>query len=168
MSGNCFRGRNIPEVCDLTFNEQVLIWALRMKVRGKQYFEKVAAHCEKNLPPAAARIALNSIEKVVSSVKHHGKKSLRLNCTCMPELSSDEFELIILYRSINNEQNQIDAPIVFGMVSNEGTELLVNGLLSFHMAMETINSIDSKQTDRLLVARQRQSVVWGATSKMVH
>ena len=168
MSENCFRGRDISEVCDLTFNEQVFIWALRMKVRGEHYFEKVAAHCEKNLPPAAARIALNSIEMVINSVRHHGKKSLTLNCTCMPELSSDELDLIILYRSANSEQNQISASIACKMVSNGAVELLVNALLSFHMAMDTIDSPIPKQTDRILVARLRQHDVMAPASKMVH
>ena len=58
----------------------------------------------------------------------------------MPRLSSDELDLITLYRSVNIEQNQINASIASSMVTIEGTEMLVNALLSFHMAMETIDS----------------------------
>ena len=68
-----------------------------MKVRGEKYFVKVATHCEKNLSPAAARIALNSINMVIMSVQKHGVKSLELNCTCMTTLSSDEGLLIKIY-----------------------------------------------------------------------
>ena len=161
-------GNNPREISDLNFNEQVFIWALRMKLRGEQFFKKVVAHCEKNLPPAAARISLSSIEMVINSVRYHGKKSLTLNCTCMPRLSHDELELIILYRSVNIQQNQINASIASSMVTIEGVEMLVNALLSFHMAMETIDSPVQKQTDRLLVARQKQYEVRVPASKMIH
>ncbi|MEC8726636.1 MAG: hypothetical protein VXX97_10300 [Pseudomonadota bacterium] len=159
---------NPREISDLTFNEQVFIWALRMKLRGEEFFKKVVAHCEKNLPPAAARISLNSVAMVINSVRYHGKKSLTLNCTCMPNLSSDELDLITLYRSVFIEQNQINASIASSMVTIEGTEMLVNALLSFHMAMETIDSPVPKQTDRLLVARQKQYEVCVPASKMIH
>ena len=54
------------------------------------------------------------------------------------------------------------------MVSNGAVELLVNALLSFHMAMDTIDSPIPKQTDRILVARLRQHDVMAPASKMVH
>ena len=41
---------NPREISDLTFNEQVFIWALRMKLRGEEFFKKVVAHCEKIYP----------------------------------------------------------------------------------------------------------------------
>ncbi len=156
------------QICDLSFIEQVLIWALRMKVRGEKYFDKVTAHCEKNLSPAAARIALNSINMVIMSVQKHGVKSLKLNCTCMTKLSSDEWLLIKIYREANSMRIPTDASSAECVVEEEGVNLLLHSLLSFQLAMETIERPVVKQKDCTLVAAQER---WGQeiqTYKTIH
>ena len=156
------------EICDLSFIEQVFIWSLRMKVRGDQYFAKVIAHCEKNLSPAAARIALSSINIIVMSVKNHGIKSLNLNCTCMTKLSSDEWLLITLFREANAEQIQTALSCAGRMVEDEGVNLVLHALLSFRMAMETIDKPVAKQTNHTLMVEQGQYEIASQTSKMIH
>ena len=156
------------EICDLSFIEQVFIWSLRMKIRGDKYFAKVIAHCENNLSPAAARIALNSIDMIVKSVKHHGVKSLNLNCTCMTKLSSDEWLLITVFREANAEQIQTALSCAVSMVEEEGVNLMIHALLSFQMAMETIDKPVVNKTDHTLMAEQRHHGIASQTSKMIH
>ena len=168
MLNNQVLGQSHVEICDLTFIEQVFIWSLRMKVRGDQYFAKVTAHCEKNLSPAAARIALNSINMIVMSVKNYGKKSLNLNCTCMTKLSSDEWLLITLFREANAEQIQTALSCAGSMVEEEGVNLVLHALLSFRMAMETIDKPIVQQTKHTLMVEQGQYGSANQTSKMIH
>ena len=156
------------EICNLSFIEQVFIWSLRMKVRGDQYFAKVTAHCEKNLSPAAARIALNSINTIVQSVKHHGVKSFTLNCTCISKHSSDEWLLITLFREANAEQIQTARLCVGTIVEGEGVDSVLHALLSFQMAMETIGKPVVKTTDHALMAELREQGTTSQTSKMIH
>ena len=156
------------QICDLSFIEQVFVWSLRMKVRGDKYFAKVTAHCEKNLAPAAARIALNSINMVIMSVQKHGVKSLKLNCTCMTKLSSDELLLIKIYREAYSVRIPTEASSAECMVEEEGVNLLLHSLLSFQMAMETIERPVIKQKDCTLIAEQER---WGQeaqTYKTIH
>tara|TARA_Y100001936_G_scaffold232666_1_gene257862 strand:+ start:780 stop:1286 length:507 start_codon:yes stop_codon:yes gene_type:complete len=156
------------QICDLSFTEQVFIWSLRMKVRGDKYFAKVTAHCEKNLAPAAARIALNSINMVIMSVQKHGVKSLKLNCTCMTKLSSDEWLLIKIYREANSVRIPTGTSSAECLVEEEGVNLLLHSLLSFQMAMETIERPVIKQKDCTLIAEQER---WGQeaqTYKTIH
>ena len=168
MLNNQVLGKSPVEICALSFIEQVFIWSLRMKVRGDQYFAKVIAHCEKNLSPAAARIALSSINIIVMSVKNHGIKSLNLNCTCMTKLSSDEWLLITLFREANAEQIQTALSCAGRMVEDEGVNLVLHALLSFRMAMETIDKPVAKQTNHTLMVEQGQYEIASQTSKMIH
>ena len=125
-------------------------------MRGEKYLVKVAAHCEKNLSPVAARIALNSINMVIMSVQKHGVKSLELNCTCMTKLSSDEWLLIKIYREANSVRIPTDASLAECIVEEEGVNLLLHSLLSFQMAMETIERRVVKQKDCTLTAEQER------------
>ena len=161
-------GQSHVKICDLSFIEQVFIWSLRMKVRGDKYFAKVTTHCENNLSPAAARIALNSINMIVMSVKNHGIKSLNLNCTCMTKLSSDEWLLITVFREANAEQIQTALSCAVSMVEEEGVNLMIHALLSFQMAMETIDKPVVNKTDHTLMAEQRHHGIASQTSKMIH
>jgi hypothetical protein len=156
------------EIKDLSFVEQVFIWGLRMRIRGDQYFAKVTAHCEKNLSPCAARIALNSINMVINSVRNHGTRSLTLNCTCMPRLSADEWLLISLFRSANRDPIQ---PIIqdgTNIITEEGNQSLVHAILSFQMAMATMDISTSKSLNQGLMAQQREHADLRPTSKMIH
>ena len=156
------------EICDLSFIEQVFIWSLRMKIRGDKYFAKVTAHCENNLSPAAARIALTSINMIVTCVKNHGIKSLCLNCTCMTKLSSDEWLLIKLFRAANSEEIEAALSFAVSIVEEEGGNLMLHALLSFQMAMETIDRPVVKKTDHTLMAEQMEQGIAIQTSKMIH
>ena len=161
-------GQSNVQICDLSFIEQVFIWSLRMKVRGEKYFVKVTAHYEKNLSPAAARIALNSINMVIMSVQKYGAKSLKLNCPCMTKLSSDEWLLVKIYREANSVRIPTDASSAECIVEEEGVNLLLHSLLSFQMAMETIERPVVKQKDCALIAEQER---WGQetqTYKTIH
>ena len=156
------------EIKDLSFVEQVFIWGLRMKIRGDQYFAKVTAHCEKNLSPSAARIALNSINMVINSVRNHGTRSLTLNCTCRPRLSADEWLLIILFRSTNDDPMQPSIHDVRSIITEEGNESLVHAILSFQMAVGTMDISTSKSLNQGLMAQQREHADLRPTSKMIH
>ena len=156
------------EIKDLSFVEQVFIWGLRMKIRGDQYFAKVTAHCEKNLSPSAARIALNSINMVINSVRNHGTRSLTLNCTCRPRLSADEWLLIILFRSTNDDPMQPSIHDVKNIITEEGNESLVHAILSFQMAVGTMDISTSKSLNQGLVAHQREHAGPRPISKMIH
>jgi hypothetical protein len=158
----------IVEIKDLSFVEQVFIWGLRMKVRGDQYFAKVTAHCEKNLSPSAARIALNSINMVINSVRNHGTRSLILNCTCMPRLSADEWLLITLYRSANHDPMQTSIQDGADIITEEGNESLLHAILSFQMALGTMEISTSKSLNQGLVAQQLELAGPRPVSKMVH
>jgi hypothetical protein len=156
------------EIKDLCFIEQVLVWGIRMKVRGKQYFEKVEAHFEKNLSPAAGRIALNSINIIINSVRNHGIRSLTLNCTCMTKLSSDEELLITLFRGMDGHDLQPNAQPAQIFVSDEGQEYLIHAILSFKMAMETIDSCTPDKLSEDAISHQRNASIHGQASKLIH
>ena len=168
MVDRFFENQRKVEIKDLFFIEQVFIWGLRMKVRGDKYFEKVAAHCEKHLSPSAARIALSSIDMVINSVRNRGKRSLKLNCTCMARLSSDEWLLITLFRAANDEPIQKTIPCATDIITEEGNAALVYAMISFQMAMETIDSPYPKALNKDLAEQQTEHAIPSPTSIMIH
>ena len=62
-------------------------------MRGEQFFKKVVA-IVRRIYPGQRPVFSTFVEMVINSIRYHGKKSLTLNCTCMPRLSSDELDLI--------------------------------------------------------------------------
>ena len=168
MEDKFFKNQSKMEIKDIFFIEQVFIWGLRMKVRGDQYFAKVVGHCEKNLSPSAARIALSSIDMVINSVRNHGKRSLKLNCTCMPRLSSDEWLLITLFRAANDEPFQATIPCATDIITEEGNASLVHAMISFQMAMETIDSPYPKGLNNDLAEQHTEHDLPRPTSTMIH
>ena len=159
---------SIAEVCDLSFNEQVFIWALRMRVRGDYHFEKVIDHCEKHLPPAAARVALKSINVIIDAVRNYGRRALTLNCTCMPALTHDELMLVNLYRKANDWQTGIDNFPLSNFVFDEGQKKLDDGMRSLHVALATLDKAVSNEKETSALDNQKRRQIISSTSSMVH
>lgn len=139
-----------------------------MNIRGREYFAKVAAHCEKNLSPSAARIALSAIDMVITAVRNHGKRSLKLNCTCMARLSSDEWLLITLFRKANEEPMQTTLPCANNIITEEGNEALVYAMVSFQMAMQTIDSPYPKALNADAAPQETEHYFPRPASTMIH
>ncbi|MEE2997434.1 MAG: hypothetical protein VX700_09865 [Pseudomonadota bacterium] len=131
--------QGLIEIKDLYFTEQVFVWALRMKVRGKKFFQKVHVEFNNNLSPSAARIAIGSVNSVIQSIQTNGTKSIKLNCTCVPYLSPDEWLLVKFLRKVNNDPG-IPWPLSdTDFIGKEGRDNFIHSLLAFQMALGSVD-----------------------------
>jgi hypothetical protein len=133
------RTQALLEIKDLCFTEQVFVWALRMKVRGDKYFQKVHLEFKNNLPPSAARIAIESVNSVIQLVRNNGTKSIKLNCTCVPYLSPDEWLLVKFLRKVNNDPGTPWPLSDADVIGKEGHDNFVHSLLAFQMALGCVD-----------------------------
>ena len=130
---------------DLCFNEQVWIWSLRMRIRGLKYFEKVKNQFDMTLPAPANIVATAAVNQLIKSINYYGKKSISLNCICVPTLSNDENNLIELYRVINNDPKGLTKKKLSSFVTEEGEEDLSHSITCFILA---INMRSNKGTTK--------------------
>ena len=133
------------EIKDLFFSEQALVWGLRMKVRGEKFFDKVRIEFDNNLPPSARRIAIEAINSTIRLVQIHGKKPIKLNCTCVPYLSPDEWLLVRILRKVNQDPSAPWPISHADFIAEDGRDSLIHALLSFQMALDLTHHIPNPE-----------------------
>ncbi|PPR10577.1 MAG: hypothetical protein CFH41_01565 [Alphaproteobacteria bacterium MarineAlpha11_Bin1] len=143
------------EIKDLYFTEQAFIWALRMKVRGERYFERVRTEFGDNLPPSAKRIAIEAVNSTIRLVQAHGTKALKLNCTCIPHLSPDEWLLVRILREVSRDPAAPWPVSDSDFIAEDGRDGFVNALLSFQLALDLVDQRpNTEMPDRMETINQ--------------
>ena len=121
---------------ELGFKYQVAIWALRMHLYGEKETKQVQNQFERALPPAASRVAFDSIKGIIDAVRCHGKQSLKFNCICKKAVTPDEQLLLSLMQSI--EERDVDGieKTTGLIVDREGANNLMGAAAGFSFAMD--------------------------------
>lgn len=120
---------------ELDFEGQVLIWALRMSMRGAKQQEQVKDQFKRALLPSAARLASQSIFNIIEVVKGYGKRSLRLNCLCQSAISEDEKILLDFFKAVNNRDVQMVTHSANTFLNYDGYEKMIGALATFGISI---------------------------------
>src|SRR3546814_817960 len=90
-------------IADLSFEHQVVVWALRTYLARRNGTLRVQAQFYRALPPAAARIAFEALREIVETLQRHGTRPLVFSTLSTGAVSRDEFLLLSLLCAVVEE-----------------------------------------------------------------
>lgn len=124
-------------VAHLGFEDQIAIWALRMVLQGDDAARRVRNQFDRALPAASARIAYDSLERMIGALRRHGVRSLKFHCLCHAAITPDEMALLGLFHTVRRRCPKDILSAAKGLVDHDGIEPLVGATDIFFQALET-------------------------------
>ncbi|MBB43939.1 MAG: hypothetical protein CMM44_09280 [Rhodospirillaceae bacterium] len=124
---------NLLNLVDLSYEERIAIWSLRMYLSGEQ--QKMRAEFNRSMPPAIARIATGSVSSILDSIRYYGKNSLLFYCLCKECLSEDEKRIVFLFQAIKDSDLSRTNQIADTLVKDEGIEKIIDAVTGFLVAL---------------------------------
>lgn len=124
-------------VADLAFEHQILVWALRIMLEDHAGAASVQRMLYRALPPAAARIAFESIETVLASLRRHGTRPLAFKSLETDAVARDEFLLLTVYCALGEEPRETARTRACWLIGAAGCDALLAALASLSAALST-------------------------------
>jgi len=135
-------GQDPMSIADLTFEHQIVIWAMRMFLQGSDAFLKVRDEFNRALPPAAGRIAFTAVERMIGTLRRYGRRNLRFSCLCNTLLTRDEISVLVLLISLEGDDYHDMVKRARELVLDDGTHMLIDA------AAILMSALASRHADR--------------------
>jgi hypothetical protein len=127
-------------VAQLGFENQVALWSLRATLKGPDYAARAERQFRKTLPGASARLAIDSINDLITAIYDHGIAALRFNCLCQAGLTADEQRLMAFFQITQTDTLFETREAARQFVHPHGVDEFVNAALMLFAALETRHS----------------------------
>lgn len=130
-------GEQCLRIAHLTFEHQVIIWSVRSCLNGPESAARVFGQFGRSLPPAAARLALDSIIRLIRLMRRHGKQALRFNCLYRPAVTEDELSLLALFQAIRDNTPAVIKECAESMICEHGVNDMIEASQWLLAALDT-------------------------------
>lgn len=153
IPGPAHADQDTLRIAALAFEHQILVWALRRMLEDEAGAATVQRMLYRALPPAAARIALDSIETVLATLRRHATRPLALRRLDTDAVARDEFLLLTVYCALGEEPRDTARTRACWLIGAAGCDALLAALASLSAALATRK-----------IARARMSASAGASA----
>lgn len=129
------RTDDVLTIADLSFDHQVVVWALRSCLAREDGAMRVQAQLYRALPAAAARVAFRSVQEILETLQRHGTRPLSFRTLATDAVSRDEFLLLTLFCAVAEEAPSTVLARAEWLVSRNGRDGLIATVASLVAAL---------------------------------
>ena len=133
------------QIAHLTFEHQIIIWSLRSCLKGPESAAKVYGQFSRSLPPAAARLAHDSINRLIRLIRRHGQRPFLFNCLCRPAVTEDELAFLALFQAIRDNTPAVITECAESLVCEHGISEIIESSQWLLAALDTRYTRDCRR-----------------------